>query len=154
MSSASKTACLTSLSQFFTAELVICFSSASSSSPLTVFSVSFSFSRRRPSSSLWLLKKSRTSGEANLSTRTSRRAERIDSAINSRAMVDFCRKGEGGNKWEKKRSRKQEPWWIFAKGWECDSVRENDSNRKLISHWIAWREYVDFKGNEEARKLY
>jgi hypothetical protein len=69
-------------------------------------------------------------------------------------MVDFCRKGEGGNKWEKKRSRKQEPWWIFAKGWECDSVRENDSNRKLISHWIAWREYVDFKGNEEARKLY
>jgi hypothetical protein len=44
------------------------------------------------------------------------RAERIDPPINSRAMVDFCRKGEGGNMWEKKSSRKQEPWWIFAKG--------------------------------------
>ena len=83
MSSASLAASLTSLSIW------------SSSSPLTVFSVSFSFSRRPPS--LWLLKKPRTWREANLSTNLS-------------TMVDFCRKGEGGNTWEKKRSERVIMW--------------------------------------------
>jgi hypothetical protein len=45
-SSASYTACLASLSHFCTAGLVIYFSSASSRSPLRVFSVSFNFPRR------------------------------------------------------------------------------------------------------------
>ena len=85
-SSASYTACLASLSHLCTAGLVICFSSASSRSPLRVFSVSFNFPRR-PSLSLWLLKKPRISGAVTFSPRTSMTAERIDPPMNSTAMM-------------------------------------------------------------------
>lgn len=85
-SSASYTACLASLSHLCTAGFVICFSSASSRSPLRVFSVSFNFPRR-PSLSLWLLKKPRISGVVNFSPRTSMTAKRIDRPMYSTAMM-------------------------------------------------------------------
>lgn len=103
-SSASYTACLASLSHLCTAGLVTCFSSASSRSPLRVFSVSFNFPRR-PSLSLWLLKKPRISGVVSFSPRTSMTAERIDPPMYSAAMMGSLQRI--GRKQKQRIGRKQ-----------------------------------------------